>query len=298
MTDAYDYKAFGLHIRTPFPCPPLIPASADSVPDVRVEYGPVPLELKDRIGSYEFWEFNEAQYLFSNRFVRFLVADGETVTFDPSACLNEYRMSFHVRFNCFGMLLHQRNILVFHANISKILDGAIAVMGEPGAGKSTLLDALIRTGRPMMSDDLGAVVVNDGEEPTALSGFPQYKLCEQAVKRFDRSGLAMEQIRRRRGKYLVAAPEGGFSDRPAPVKAVYYIDFAEGSKVEVGEIKGIERFMLLRDQAIGADLTSQREAVFPQIASLSDKIPMFRISRPREKWTAEELVDIVTGEKA
>ena len=298
MTDAYHYKAFGLHIRTPFACPPLIPAPAVSTPDILVEYGPVPAKLKNSAGSVECWQFNEEQFLFSNRFTRFLVSGGERVTFDPSACLDAFRMRFHMKNSCLGMLLQQRNILALHANVSKTPRGAIVIMGESGAGKSTLLDALIRNGCPMMSDDLAAIKIDGDERPVALPGFPQYKLCGQIAERFDRSGRELERIPWRKDKYFVIAPDGGFADRPETVRAFYYLDITDGSKVEVREVKGIERFLLIRDQAYGPDLASQRKALFARITEMSDRVPMYRISRPGEHWTADVLVDIVTGETA
>ncbi len=80
----------------------------------------------------------------------------------------------------FGMLLHQRGLLVLHASAVEMEDGrAVAFVGQKGAGKSTTAAAMHTLGCRLVADDI--VALNMSGAPQVLPGPPQVKLWPDAA---------------------------------------------------------------------------------------------------------------------
>ncbi len=89
---AFTYTAYGLTLKTPFPCPALPAAPADAFPDVTVAYGAVPMKLANTVASDDSWTAGFCWQASPGRFllraglraVRFLVENGRRITVERS----------------------------------------------------------------------------------------------------------------------------------------------------------------------------------------------------------------------
>jgi hypothetical protein len=79
-----------------------------------------------------------------------------------------------------GLLLHQRGLTVLHASVVAIGGQATAFVGEKGWGKSTLSAALVAQGYELVSDDIAAIELLDGE-PIVHTGTPHIKLWPNSI---------------------------------------------------------------------------------------------------------------------
>jgi hypothetical protein len=82
---------------------------------------------------------------------------------------------------CFGMVLHQRGSLAFHASSVVTARGAVLFTGPSGIGKSTLLYTLTKLGYPMLADDVTGIRVSAGRV-VALPSFPRSKLRDDSAR--------------------------------------------------------------------------------------------------------------------
>lgn len=82
---------------------------------------------------------------------------------------------------CFGMILHQRNLLAFHASSVVTPKGATLFTGPSGIGKSTLLYTLTQLGYKMLSDDVIGICLTHNDSPRALPSFPRSKLRDDSA---------------------------------------------------------------------------------------------------------------------
>jgi hypothetical protein len=71
--------------------------------------------------------------------------------------------------------LHLRGVPLLHACVIDVDGGAVLLMGAPGAGKSTTAAAMVRSGFPLVSDDLAALSIRD-RDVFVHAGYPRLRL--------------------------------------------------------------------------------------------------------------------------
>jgi hypothetical protein len=79
-----------------------------------------------------------------------------------------------------GLLLRLRGVTCLHASAVAFEDRAIAFVGDEGAGKSTTAAAFARRGHPVISDDVVALVENEGAFQV-LPAYPYLSLWPDSV---------------------------------------------------------------------------------------------------------------------
>lgn len=101
------------------------------------------------------------------------------------------------------LLLIQRNMVAFHGGTMVIGGKAVIFTGDMGPGKSTITSALRLKGYSFLADDVS--VVGDTSEGLVEvnPGYPQQKLCRDAMLKLGLNPESYKQINSDRDKFAL-----------------------------------------------------------------------------------------------
>ena len=295
----YTYTAYGITLRTPFPCPELPAAPADAAPDVTVAYGTVPRELADAVAADDSWTMGYSWQTAPGRFLlkagmragRFLVEDGSRVIAERNPAAEDELIVFHLLHSVMAAVMRQRGLLVLHANVVLTPAGAVVLSGESGAGKSTTLAALLQRGCAMIADDIAVLRFGAAGSVEVFPGVAQMHLWEDAAERLglNITGLASHPLRRR--KAVVAAPIGSVG--LLPPKAVYLLECNGVEQLHVSSLTGSDKFAALQECVYGPMLPDEHPGQFRLFSSAAEQMAVHRIIRPEGRWTVDEVIKVI-----
>jgi len=293
----YVYSAYGLTIEVPFACPVLVPLPAGACPaaDVVVREGPVPLRLPGSLVSEQMWDAVPGVYLLRSGpgGGRFLIEEGE-VTFSRDPGCDDVVLARRFVDWVLGAVLRQRGIVVLHANAVEIAGGAILISGESGAGKSTTTTALLERGCRMLSDDVAVLrLTSVAGQFVVAPGAAQTHLTKEAA---DRLGFRVDlaQLQPWRRMKAAISTHGCMATGASRLLAIYVLQPSGGEGITISKLLGYEKFAALQEGVYGTVLFAQdHAALFPLLSQVVEAVPMFRIARPRSKWSVAEVSDAV-----
>ena len=230
---------------------------------------------------------------------RYLVSDGNLVEIEPcGADAGEVRR--FLRMTPTAALYLQRGIPVLHAAVAADPAGhAIVLAGNSSVGKSVLLAALIQRGWGLLADDLAPMTLDDAGVPVAVPTWPEMILWPDAVDGGATSVADGADVTEfgPSGSRRAVGREASFVDEARPVKAIWWLDAHGFDRIEVRGFKGVSRFEALGGMAYQPRIASallDRASYLTVAGTVADSgIPIRRLIRPRGRWTAGELADIV-----
>jgi hypothetical protein len=247
---------------------------------------PAPVrDLADAPHSGVLWRAARGTLLFEVPGVaRYLVRDGNLVEIDPCDGADDGEVQRFVRMTPAAALYLQRGVPVLHAAAAADPAGrAVLLAGDSGSGKSVLLTALMRRGWGLLTDDLAPVMLDGGQVPVAVPTWPevsQWHGCAAPADGARFSDLA-----------------GTFVRQPRPIGAIWWLDLHGFDPVEVRDVEGTARLDALRAMAYNGLIASALldRASYLRVAGAvaGSGIPIRRLIRPRGRWTAGELADVV-----
>lgn len=176
-----------------------------------------------------------------------------------------------------SILARWRGDLTLHAGSFAFEGRAWAVVGGREAGKSTTLAKLAQRGYPLMADDL---LVLDGD--TARAGPTCVDLRPDVAERMPEARLIGEVGGRPR--HRLSTPEGPAS---APLGGIFLLEWGEGDAVRVEPVGSAEALQVIFRQEYIA-LVGPTDAA--KVLELM-KVPMWRVSRPRDWSRGDEIID-------
>jgi len=239
----YDYRAFGLNIRSEIAIPELpagaIGSSAD--PDVVVRLGDVP-PIENPI------EYLRHQIQFGSGWIaidpmdqaRFLIREGREIILSPRPGASENGARIFLLGSVFGAICHQRGLLPLHANAVELNGRAYVFCGESGAGKSTLAAYFQQQGFRLLCDDLCVVGFDAAGRPLAWPGVPRLKLWGDALSGLGKTAQGLVSIGWDLDKYHVPI-ESYAGDGAYPLANIYRIGYAtEVRPAAITRLAGIE----------------------------------------------------------
>jgi hypothetical protein len=170
---------------------------------------------------------------------------------------------------------------VLHAAVVADAAGrAVVLAGDSGSGKSVLLTALVQREWGLLTDDLAPVTLDDAQVPVAVPTGPEVILWPDSVRPAAAVGW-----------------DARFVDEARPIRAIWWLDVHGCDPIEVHGVEGIARFEALGAMAYNRRIASallDRASYLRVAATVADSgIPIRRLIRPRGRWTADELADIV-----
>jgi hypothetical protein len=277
----FSYAAYGLSIRSSLLLPEL--TAVEAAPDVTVRLGTVdrPASAVSDAGA-AYWAAPDEARLFYDRAAAFRIQGGREVIVEPAPGADEKALRFLLLGQAMSVLLHQRRLLVLHANTVSVHGSAVAFLGCSGQGKSTMTATLYTEGHAVVADDVTAVDLLP-DAPTVYPGWPQIKLCPETVVHLGEAPEAWPQLHPWSEKRLRRV-ERGFSLRPLPLRRLYVLADAPRREIEV--LRPQEAFMeLVRNTyAAVAQLlrhTGGRSDHFRQCEELARHGLVCRLKRPR-----------------
>lgn len=281
MRTMYQYFAYGLTIASELALPELIPSNG--VANVVIQFGRLSPPALHPTPSYCSCHITaqEAYLAWADGGV-FYVQDGYKIVVDPIAGVDERILRLYLLGAALGLLLHQRGLMVLHANTVVVKGHAIAVVAERGYGKSTTTGALYHRGHELLADDVTAIAPLD-QELLALPGFPRLKLWPESVVALGQDPTTLPLLHpelEKRDRTI----EQGFAQRPVPLSKIYLLE--DGDQLEVQPLPPGEAIAtLMRHWYCSRFGAAMLEVIgtkshFLQCASLARRVPVYALKRP------------------
>ncbi|CAM4224522.1 aldolase [Bacillus luti] len=225
----------------------------------------------------------------------FSIQEGKQIIVSPMGNTCEDKIRLYILGTCMGALLMQRGILPLHGSAINIDGKVYAILGNSGAGKSTLAAAFLSRGYTLLSDDVIAVTVSSDKTPIVIPSYPQQKLWAESLNAFGMGTASYNPLFERETKYAVPVQSHFFSE-PLPLAGVIELTKTEDESVELIRIEGLERLRALFFHTFRKFLITQLKLTewhFTTSTSVINKVDMFHLKRPNNRFTAHELVSII-----
>jgi hypothetical protein len=240
------YSAFGLHVQSNLPLPGLA-SVGDFMGDADIELhlcsspfgsGQEARELEELLYASAYtdesgdpalrvWRIGKSQYIRLDYYdgVQFWLdrtgRNAWAVWPDRSSLEN---VSTYLVGPVLGLLLRLRGVVCLHASAVALGDRAVAFVGSEGAGKSTTAAALAQRGHAVISDDVVALIEEEGRF-SVLSAYPHLSLWPDSVKMLYGPDKTLPVLSPDWGKHLLSltANHLKFEERSLPLGAIFIL---------------------------------------------------------------------------
>jgi hypothetical protein len=219
----WQYRAFGLAIRSALPLPEFPAASeCDGRCDAFVAYGDGSYWIDAVRDQDSFWSIlpGEARLWFKG-VGGFLVRGGAEIVVSPEPEADESLLRLYVEGMMMACLLQQRGFFVLHASVVQMADYAVAFLGHVGAGKSSMAAALHARGHAVVTDDNAAVDLA-APEPAVTPAFPSLKIYPDIATSlgYESSSLRVMHASQPKQSRSVSL---AFPESPLPLRRIYIL---------------------------------------------------------------------------
>lgn len=285
------YKIYNLIIASALPLP-FHRYKGNKDVDVTILEGAVPEHIDNVITRGVLFELNEYSYLLKIAgLARFLVTNGSNIQIEFLGENDFHRTMLFLQGSVMGALLMQRGSVPIHANAILVKDKAVLFSGPSGAGKSTMAACFVNEGYDLIADDI-SVIQSDGNKSFVLPGNKRLKLWEDTIKQLQWDLTNYVKVREELKKFYVDVPKYGKTKYK--IDTLFILSFSSYlKKPEIKELKGIEKFKVLRKNVYRYNYINktERETEFlQQIASLASNIRVYRYERPESKIEPDTIV--------
>lgn len=146
----------------------------------------------------------------------------------------------------------------------------------------------------MLSDDVTAIRLNLDRLSWVAAGFPQYRLCADALERIAPARDSVRALGGVRNKFIVNAPPHSFHSHARALRAIYLLEIHDHDVVAVRSLHGAHKLGALKEASYAPMCLTYFPDQVKALAAIASTVPVFRVARPRAGWTIDELVDLVT----
>jgi hypothetical protein len=287
LTVTSDVDMPGVHAGTP----------GDAAPNVSIRRGAVPAALPDATASGPTWAMTPDRFLLrAPRIARFLLTRGEAIAYELEDDAEAGDVAAFLIGAAFGILLHQRGLVVLHASGVSVGGRAVLFMGPSGAGKSTMATALVKRGYPLVTDDFCVIGYNAAGRPLVHPDGRLAKLWAQAIDRLELADRRGPPVRGRLSKFYVDQPAGDASPAPLPCGAVYALRQTRGPALSgIQRPNVVDAALLLRQNAYRARLIRQMghgELYFRLAAAIGNAGGVYQLTRELD---FDALPEVIAG---
>ncbi len=292
------YNIFGLTILSeiPLPATPIEYPPSKIAPDVIVSYGETPEELPSPQTKGRRFQSAPGQFLLRiESLARYYVRNGREITVTAIPGAEEEKILIFLMGSAFGALLHQRSILVLHASAISIENAAIVFMGPSGIGKSTLAAGFHKRGCQFLADDVCAIALTNGK-PAVIPGFPRLKLWPDTLNLLGRNRAELRSVSMAPHRVKYFLPVQSPHEIPVPIKTAFLLDRVRSESFILAPLAGLAKVdsLIAHTYRLGfLQGTGTREGHFRQCAAVSDQIGIYRVSRPENGPTLDDLMDFI-----
>lgn len=278
----YSYRVSGLAVASEVDLPGLIPGDPGQAPDVTIRRAAIPAALAEAEAIGPTWQRAKGRFLLHiPDIARFLLENGESITFEAEADAEPQDVAVFLSGSVFGILLHQRNQIVFHSSAVVVGGKAVLFCGQSGAGKSTLAAALGEHGYALIADDQCAIEIGEDGIPRIQADGRQLRLWEKSIGELGLAERRGAPMRNRLQKFYVEPVAA--SQAAMPVGAVYILAearYPEEPGIETPNV--VDATKLLAANAYRPMLVhrfAQRDVYFRGGTAIAASAGIFRLSR-------------------
>jgi hypothetical protein len=320
---SFFFRAFGLSLACDAVIPGLTPTAA-VVPDVRVHIGDFPSEVAPvaRAGTEIWGDGGDPDHAVDAVSVRsvaggasLMVAYGDGMRFLVDRTGDEVwavappgvsieTTGTYLLGPIFGLVLRLRGTVCIHASVVAIgtgrAAGAVAIVGPAGAGKSTIAAACALRGHRVVSDDIAALVCDNGRWATEPAA-PTIRLWDDSVAMlFGRpTALPLMAPGWNKRQLDLRTLDGAFIlDGRLPLTGAYVLDTGNRPSPPVAAARLSPRDALMAlvpntyaNVLLDADM---RAAEFQTLSSIVSTVPVWRIHAPENAAELATFCEMVT----
>ena len=280
------YRIAGLTVSSDVEMPGLhAAASSAAPPDVVIQSAAVPETLGAAAAAGPTWAMAADRFLLRIPGVaRFQLTGGRTIGYQPESRAEPGDVAAFLIGTVFGILLHQRGLVVLHASGVELDGRAALFLGASGAGKSTLAAALAQRGYRLVTDDFCVVSLDADNQPIVHPDGRLPKLWAQAIEGLDLGDRQGPPVRGRLAKFYVE--QLASQAQPLPVGPAYVLREARGPhRPGIERPNVVDAALLLRQNAYRPRLIApmdQGAHYFRTAAAVADSGGVFLLTRPME----------------
>ncbi len=314
----YAYSVYGLSLQSDLPIPELLSCEGDRVPtdaDVVVRHGSLPPLPNHEGGSaeatvarpsadpdeaFDSWaerwpERDEMLCVFAG-VGRFLVRAGHSILVEPAPDADPGVVRHLLLGPVLAHLLWQRGVFTLHASVAGVRGHYVAFVGASGEGKSTTAAAFAAGGQALVCDDVAALVLeDDSREPTGvrvLPGFPRLRLYADSVRGLGEDPGRFAPVHALIDKH--SKPIAAFAAAPVALERLYVLASGEEFALEPLPAR-IALMEVLRHTYYAHQFAPLYgfQKHLEQAARVVERVPAFRLTRPKDLARLRELVAFV-----
>lgn len=295
----YTYKVYGMNIESEIFLPELLLVSnkEDDYVDVTISYGVMPKGIRHELENSQTYKFGKNEMWFSIKEVaQYYIYNGNAIIVEPYPNGDMEDIKIFLLGSAFGMLLIQRDIVAIHGG-TVIVDGqGVIFTGDSGVGKSTLTAALRKKGYAFLADDVSVTSKGIDGIPVINPGYPQQKLCKDAMEKMGYDTDKFIMIDSDRDKYAIPVCNDFFKEA-VPLGAIFELAIGEVNNVHVSEVIGSEKLKVLLKNIYRIELTRYigiSPSYFKSCVDIVKKIPLYRIIRPKDTFSIKQQIEFIT----
>ena len=291
------YRIAGLSVASDVEMPGLYADAPDAgAADVVIEAADVPLTLEDAVAAGPTWAMRAEQFLLRvPGIARFLLTAGRAISYQTEPAAEPGDTVTFLLGTAFGVLLHQRGLVVLHASGVEVNGRAALFLGASGAGKSTLAAAFVQRGYRLVTDDFCVVSLGGDGSPVVNPDGRLPKLWSQAIKHLDLGDRQGRPVRGRLAKFYMEQMTPSEPAEPLLAGPVYSLREARGpQKPGIERPNVVDAALLLRQNAYRPRLITQMghgERYFRVAAAIGNQGGVFFLTRPMDFAAMSETID-------
>lgn len=290
----YYYTVYQLTLASELPLPELDEIEAMAAPDVEIVLAPVTLPPPAQALGPHLWADPQRLWLRIPEVAHFCVDDGRRITVAPAPGVDADSVRLFLLGSALGALLMQRHYLVLHGNAVAVDGQCLVCVGPSGAGKSTLAAALWQRGYPVLADDVVAI----NADGAALPGFPRIKLWQDSADHLQLPTTTLAAVRPGLAKFSQPLPPCDVA-QPLPLRWVYLLEQHYRPDIVLTPVTGMARFPELSRNSYRPRFLeglALKAVHLQQCARLSSHIRLVKVSRPRDGFLLDELVEHILAD--
>lgn len=202
-------------------------------------------------------------------------------------------------------VLQLRGVLLLHACVAEVGGRAVLVLGASGSGKSTTAAALLRRGLALLSDDVAAIEVVDGDL-VVHPGLYRLRVTPDSARATGWDPEALPRVFRTpllgdKRHVELSVASGSFCSEARQIAAMFVLGpRTEAAVPHVERLGPREALAALRTHGYRDALLDRAQHVqrFPLIIRLAREVPLHTVCPPDDLAALPQLVDSLLARTA
>lgn len=269
---SYSYTAYGLGIQSEFSIPEFLETTTES--DIIIKYGrqyTVPPAFANQWTGVNV-DDDKVQF-FVNGHGLFYIDNVREITVHVAPNADKNLLRRFLIGTVMALVLQRRKHLVLHGSAVAVDGKAIAFLGRSGQGKSSIAAALLARGHTLISDDVIAISLIDGQAKIAPA-YPELKVDPKVAQTLSLDSQHLYSIFD--GTELGFRNLNQFTTKPVALDKIFILTVGDNPKIE--PIPAKETVMeLISNSYVRRKAESDSHLI--QCAQLSKAVPVRRLFR-------------------